>query len=161
MNHATSRKENQLHNTLLNPLYLKVSRSWKKNCRAVASPKKQTDEYVFLSWWLKNTWKLNFDFKFQVFPSRQDRKTNSFVCFLREAFGSTILFWDLLTFTKTGLQKIKSKTKSVVFPAINQAAINWLYVGLKIPLICFLGQKLYVLLWMGIQKLWNKQEYKI
>ena len=30
--------------------------------------------------------KVNFDFKVQVFPGRQDRKTNSFVC----------LFWEKL-----------------------------------------------------------------
>ena len=40
-----------------------------------------------------------FNFKFQVFPSRQDRKTNSSICFLGEVTGSTILFQDLLTFT--------------------------------------------------------------
>ena len=108
----------------------------KQNCPALTSPKKRT-------------------------KPTQDTILSAFRSFFGRSFGSTILFWDLLTFTKTGLQNIKSKTKSVVFPAINQAAINWLYVGLKIPLICFLGQKLYVLLWMGIQKLWNKQEYKI
>ena len=53
----------------------------KKNCRAITSPKKQTDEFVFLSWRLRNTWNLKSKFKFQVFPSHQDRKTNSFVCF--------------------------------------------------------------------------------
>ena len=52
------------------------------NCRAVTSPKKGTDKFVFLSWRLENTWNLNFYFKFQVFPSCQDRKTNSSVYFL-------------------------------------------------------------------------------
>ena len=37
-------------------------------------------------------------FKFQVFLSLQDRKTNSFVHFLGEVNISTILFRDLLTF---------------------------------------------------------------
>jgi hypothetical protein len=33
--------------------------------------------------------KLRHDFVNFVFPSRQDRKTNSFVCFLEEATAST------------------------------------------------------------------------
>ena len=44
------------------------------------------------------TWNLNFDFKFQVFPSRQDRKTNSFVRFLGEAIAQQFCFeiyWPL------------------------------------------------------------------
>ena len=40
------------------------------------------DEFVFLSWQSGNTWNLNFNFKFQVFPDCQDRKTNSSVRFL-------------------------------------------------------------------------------
>ena len=36
----------------------------------------KTNEFVFLSWWLKNTWNLKSKFKFQVFASLQDRKTN-------------------------------------------------------------------------------------
>ena len=39
------------------------------------------NEFVFLSWRLGNTWNLNLDFKFQVFPLHQDRRTNSFVHF--------------------------------------------------------------------------------
>ena len=46
---------------------LKVSRSRDKNCRAVTSPKKWIEQFVFLSWWLRNTSNLNFDFKFQIF----------------------------------------------------------------------------------------------
>ena len=38
--------------------YLKVSRSRNKNCRTITSPKKQTNEFVFLSWRLGNTWNL-------------------------------------------------------------------------------------------------------
>ena len=38
-----------------------------QNCRAVTSPKKRTDKFVFLSWRLENTWNLNFDFKFKYF----------------------------------------------------------------------------------------------
>ena len=35
---------------------------------------------------------LKLKFKFQVFRSRQDRKTNSFVCFFGRSYGSAILF---------------------------------------------------------------------
>ena len=60
---------------------LKVSRSWNKNCNVVTSPKKWTNEFIFLSWWSRNIWNLNFDFKFQVFQDRQDKKINWFVFF--------------------------------------------------------------------------------
>ena len=53
----------------------------KQNCRAVTSPKKWKNEFVFLSWHSRNTWNLNFDFKCQVFPDCQGRKTNSFIRF--------------------------------------------------------------------------------
>ena len=39
---------------------------------------KTNERICFLSWQLGNTGNLNFDFKFQVFLSHQDRKTNSF-----------------------------------------------------------------------------------
>ena len=41
---------------------------------------------------IPSTWNLNFDFKFQVFPSRQDRKINLFIWFLvfGRSLGSTI-----------------------------------------------------------------------
>ena len=35
---------------------------------------------------------LKFDFKFQVFPSRQDRKTNLSVCFLGEVMDQQSCF---------------------------------------------------------------------
>ena len=57
------------------------------------------DDFVFLSWWLGNTWNFKSKFKFQVFPSRQDRKTKSSVCFLGEVnarqFCSEI-YWPLV-----------------------------------------------------------------
>ena len=43
------------------------------------------NEFVPLSWRLRNTWNLNFDFKFQVSPDYQDRKTNSSVFIGEEA----------------------------------------------------------------------------
>ena len=39
-----------------------------------------------------HTWNLNFNFKFQVFPSRQDRKTNSFVRCLGEVTDRQFFF---------------------------------------------------------------------
>ena len=42
------------------------------------------NEFVFLSWRLGNTWNLKSKFKFQVFLSCQDRKTNSFIHYLGE-----------------------------------------------------------------------------
>jgi hypothetical protein len=35
---------------------------------------------------------LNFDFKFQVFSSRQDRKTNLSICFLGEVTAQQFCF---------------------------------------------------------------------
>ena len=59
----------------------------KQNYWAITSQKK--NEFV---------WNLNFDFKFHVFPSRQDRKTNLFVhFFLREVMAMSIWFRDQLT----------------------------------------------------------------
>ena len=58
------------------PLDLKGQYISKQNWWAVTSPKEQMNEFVFLSWRLRNTWKLNFDFKFQAFSSRQDTKKN-------------------------------------------------------------------------------------
>ena len=71
---------------------LKVSSSRNKIVEPKTSPKKQMNEFVFLSWWLRNTWSLNLDFKFQVFLSRQDRKTNLFVCFLGEVTAQHFCF---------------------------------------------------------------------
>ena len=81
-----------------NSTWVKVSRSGNKSCRAETSPKKQTNEFVFLSWRLGNTWNLKSKFKFQVFPSHQDRKTNSFVCFLGLVIAQQFCFeiyWPL------------------------------------------------------------------
>ena len=76
--------------------YLKVSRS--QNCRVVTSPKNWTNKFVFLYQWLGKTCNLNFDFKFQVFLSCQDRNTNSSVCFLGEVTARQSCFeiyWPL------------------------------------------------------------------
>ena len=88
----------------------------KQNCWAVTSPKKGMDEFVFLSWRLGNTWNLNFDFKFWVFPSHQDRKTNSFVCFLGEVTAQQFCFeiyclylWVLMRLPNSQLIKIDIK----------------------------------------------------
>ena len=101
---------------------LKVSRSWNKNCNVVTSPKKWTNEFIFLSWWSRNIWNLNFDFKFQVFLDRQDKK-NKLVClfFFGRNFSSTILFWDLMTFIRSGLtylwgtQRIGQKDHQIAY----------------------------------------------
>ena len=45
-----------------------------------------------------HTWNLKSKFKFQVFPSRQDRKTNLFICFLGEVMARQFcfeIFWPL------------------------------------------------------------------
>ena len=58
------------------------------------------NKFVFLSWWLANTWNLKSKFKFQVFPSCQDRKTNSSVRFLGEVTARQFCFeiyWPLGT----------------------------------------------------------------
>ena len=62
-------------------LSLKVSRSRNKIVEPKLLPKKWTNKFVFLSWRLGNACNLKWKFKFQVFPSRQGRKTNSFICF--------------------------------------------------------------------------------
>ena len=99
-----------------------VSRSRKQNCWAITSTKKWTAEFVFLSWRLGNTWNLNFDFKFQIFPSRQDRKKNSFFHFLREVTVRQFCFeiyWPLnlrnyLEF-RPMIQKLDKIIMSVIF----------------------------------------------
>ena len=58
----------------------------------------QTDKFVFLSWQSRNTWNLKLKFKFQVLPSRQDRKTNLSVHFLGEVTAQQFCFeiyWPL------------------------------------------------------------------
>ena len=55
-----------------------------KDCRAVNSPKKWTNKFLFLS--------LNFDFKFQVFLSRKSRRKNLFVPFLGEVLARQFCF---------------------------------------------------------------------
>ena len=46
---------------------VKVSKVSKRNCQVVTSPKKQSDEFVFLSRRLGYTWNMNFNLKyFQV-----------------------------------------------------------------------------------------------
>ena len=65
---------------------LKVSRSRNKIVEPQILPKKQTNILVFLSW--------------TVYCSSQDGKTNSFVGFFGRIWGSTVLFWDLLTFLR-------------------------------------------------------------
>ena len=65
---------------------LNVSRSQKK----LSSRKNQTNEFVFLSWRLGNTWNQNSSFKyFRVV--RIEKQT---------------LFWDLLTFSRKGLRLV-------------------------------------------------------
>ena len=62
---------------------------------------KETDEFVFLPWWLRNTRNLKSKFKFQVFPSRQDRKTNSFIRFWEKFRLDNFCFeiyWPLLKY---------------------------------------------------------------
>ena len=70
----------------------------KQNCWAITTSNNQTDDSVFLSWWLGNTWNLKSKFKFQVFSSRQDRKKKLVHLSFGRNYGSPILFQDLLTF---------------------------------------------------------------
>ena len=80
----------------------------KQTCGAIISSKKQTIEFVFLSWQLRNTWNLKLKFKLQVFPSCQDRKTNLFLHSLGEAMARQFCFeiyWPLVTDSdKVGIQ---------------------------------------------------------
>ena len=64
----------------------------KQNCWAITFQNKQTNEFVFRSWQLRNTCNLNFDLKFQVFRTRQDRKTNLLVHFLGEVTAQPFCF---------------------------------------------------------------------
>ena len=53
----------------------------------------------FLSWRLGKNWNLKPKFKFQLFPSRQDRETNSSVLFLGEVASRQFCFniyWPLI-----------------------------------------------------------------
>ena len=86
----TVHKVESLQKKLLKKGFLALKEGWKVY--------KQTNEFVFVSWRLENTWNLNFDIKFQVFLSRQDRKTNSFVWFLEDVADRQFCFeiyWPL------------------------------------------------------------------
>ena len=57
------------------------------------------NKFIFLSWRLRNTWNFNCNFKFQVFPSPQDKKTNLLICFLGEVTALQFCFeiyWPLI-----------------------------------------------------------------
>ena len=59
---------------------------------------KTNNKYIFLSWRPRNTWNLKLKFKFQVYLSRQDRKTNLFVHFLGEVTTRQFrfqIYWPL------------------------------------------------------------------
>ena len=82
------------------------------------------NEFVFLSWRLGNTWNLKSKFNFQVFLSRQDRKTNSFVHFLGEVTARQFCFeiyWPLAfavqteTFLSSQHSQKKCKRKMIDF----------------------------------------------
>ena len=71
--------------------YVKGSRSRNKIVEPYSSQK--TNERFCFS--ILTTWtylNFNFDFRFQVRPGRQDRKTNSFVCFLGEVTARQFCF---------------------------------------------------------------------
>ena len=77
--------------------------------------------------------KLNFDFKFQVFPSRQDRKTNLFVC-----------FWEKFTTRQFCFVKIKFRWKDLL-----NKIIKWRKSGSGIPPFFLHSQfkMVFVILW--------------
>ena len=107
----------------------------------LTSPKKRTNESVFLSWRLGNTWNLNFDFKFQVLPSRQDRKTSSLVHFLGEVKARQFCFeiyWPLVTNWKTLAitlcYELKVRTRTLIY-VYSKTKRGWenLRLGAKTP----------------------------
>ena len=52
--------------------------------------------FMLIDWEILES--MNFDFKFQVFPSHQDRKKNRLVCFLGEVMAQQFYFdicWPL------------------------------------------------------------------
>ena len=69
----------------------------KQNCWFVISPKKE-QWICFSILTVRKYLKLEIEIKFQVFPDCQDRKTNSFVCFLGEITARQFCFeiyWPL------------------------------------------------------------------
>ena len=67
--------------------------------RAIDSPKKRTNEFLFFLLYspeILETW--NFDFKFQVFPDGHGKKTKFVSSFFGRIYGAPICFRFYLTF---------------------------------------------------------------
>ena len=98
--------------------------------------KKWVNKFVFLSWWHRNTWNLNFNFKLQVFPSRQDRKTNSSICFWGEVTTRQFCFeiyWPLVEMASSSVVQ-KFKFWSIENPKSSYCkVVNVFYVWIPSP----------------------------
>ena len=71
---------------------LKFSKSQKQNCRAKTSSKNEQMNLFFYPKGPKINVNGGFDFKFQVIPDRQDRKTNSSVRFWKKFWHNNFAF---------------------------------------------------------------------
>jgi len=77
-----------------------------------------------------------------LISSLQDRKTNSFVPFFGRIYGSTILFWDLLTFNIlllyffVGIVTAKRIPDSSMLLSIEPKSDNWFIVDLRHTTCC-------------------------
>ena len=78
---------------------LKVNKSQKQNWQKKTSSKTERTNLFFYPDGPESPETWDFDFKFQVFPDRQERKTNSSVCFWKKFFFVNFAFeiyWPLL-----------------------------------------------------------------
>ena len=100
---------------LLNCKLFHVKSIW----RAVNFSHKWTNEFLFLSWRLENTWNLISISSFTYFQRCQDRKTNSFVHFFREFMAQ-----DLLTFM---INKGSNKVSIIKWSEGNQRKCYFLW----------------------------------
>ena len=91
---------------------------------------KRKDEFVCLSWIpngpeLHETW--DFDFKFQVFPDRQDRKTSSSFCFWKKFFFVNFAFeiyWPLVL-TISSMTRVMPSNSDVLVNCIPTSIFHW------------------------------------
>ena len=72
----------------------------KQNCRAIISPKKRTDIFVFAILTVRKYLKLGMEIQVSSIPGSPGKKNKRVRLFFGRSYCSTILFRDLLTFSR-------------------------------------------------------------
>ena len=108
------------------------------------------NEFCFSILGLGNAWNLNFDFKFQVFLSRQDRKTNSFVRFLGEVTARQFFFEIYWPLERSSPEKMVMKERNFHLPSLclenkwgSQIHSPWILISWKYFITCYMKYKYF------------------